>query len=62
MLYYFLSYQPNHLLSKYKTRYSLPITDLVSESIITVPLHPNITKKDQIYICNKINMFFKNKK
>lgn len=57
-----LHYQPNHLLSKYKTRYSLPITDLVSESIITIPLHPNITKKDQIYICNKINMFFKNKK
>ena len=38
-----MHYKPNHLLTKYKIPYSLPITEKVYEQVLTLPLHPDIT-------------------
>jgi dTDP-4-amino-4,6-dideoxygalactose transaminase len=53
-----LHYQPNHLLTKYKTNYKLPVTDFLSKCILSIPLHPGLKKNNQIYIRNAINYFF----
>ena len=38
-----MHYKPNHLLTKYKTSYSLPVTEKAYGEILTLPLHPEIT-------------------
>ena len=46
-----IHYKPNHLLSFYKSSYSLPITDLVYQEIITLPLHTKLSVNDIDKIC-----------
>ncbi len=50
-----LHYKPNHLLSKYKTSYTLEITEKVFNQIITIPLHPEINNSKIKHITNIIN-------
>ena len=38
-----MHYKPNHLLTKYKTSYALPVTEKVYDEVLTLPLHPEIT-------------------
>ena len=51
-----IHYKPNHLLSLYKNKHKnkLPITEKLYSEILTLPLHPNLTKKDVIKITNQI--------
>ncbi len=58
----FLSlYKPNHLLSLYKTEYSLPVTEEVYENILTIPCHFDLTLKEQDYVIDKIKVFYESK-
>lgn len=50
-----MHYKPNHLLTKYKTTYSLPVTEKVYDEILTIPLHPEITDVEIEKIYNIIN-------
>ena len=53
---YGLHYFPNHLLSLYKKkRISLKNSESLLNQLITLPLHPNLRKKDINYICKLIN-------
>lgn len=52
-----IHYKPNHLLTYYKTDYSLPITEKVYKEIITLPLHPEINVSDVENICKIINNY-----
>ena len=56
-----LHYQPNHLLKKYKTKYRLPNTETITKKILSIPLHPELSFKNQLYIYKKINEYFNNK-
>ena len=50
-----MHYKPNHLLTKYKTSYSLPLTEKAYSQILTLPLHPGILDSDIEKICKIIN-------
>jgi dTDP-4-amino-4,6-dideoxygalactose transaminase len=51
-------YKPNHLLSKYKLDYGLPITEKVYEVIITLPCHFDLYDDEQIFVINKVKEFY----
>ena len=50
-------YQPNHLLSFYHNEktISLPITEHYSSELLTLPLHPDLSKIDIEYVVNTLN-------
>ncbi len=50
-----MHYKPNHLLSKYKTSYSLPVSEKAYSQVLTIPLHPEITQLEIKKICQIIN-------
>lgn len=47
-------YFPNHLLSLFKTDYKLPKTEEIYKSIISLPLHTLLTKKDIVKVAKLI--------
>jgi dTDP-4-amino-4,6-dideoxygalactose transaminase len=53
-----IHYQPNHYLSLYKESYSLPITEMLSMQILTLPMHFDVTDSDIDYVVAAINKFF----
>ena len=48
-----LHYKPNHLLDFYSGP-SLPITEKLFNEILTLPLHPDLSDQDVIFICDII--------
>lgn len=54
-----IHYKPNHLLSRYKTDYNLPIANEIYEKILTLPCHYDLTESEQDYVINKIEEFFR---
>ena len=50
-----LHYKPNHLLTKFKTPYSLPVSERAYDQVLTLPLHPEITDEMVTKICSLIN-------
>lgn len=53
-----IHYKPNHLLTKYKTDYSLPITEKLYEQILTLPCQIELSEEEQAYVTNTIREFF----
>lgn len=54
-----LNYIPLHLLTYYKTKYSIKITEFGSaltsyQQILSLPIYPSLTDDDVHYICDKI--------
>jgi len=49
-----MHYQPNHLLSCYASSYSLPVTELLSSELLSIPIHPDISDLDQTLIIEGI--------
>lgn len=48
-------YYPNHLLSKYKREgVFLPRTEAICDSLITLPLHPDLEEKEILFIANQV--------
>jgi dTDP-4-amino-4,6-dideoxygalactose transaminase len=53
-------YFPNHLLAYYgKGAARLPVTEKVFRELLSLPLHPGITAKDQGHIVNSIKRFLR---
>ncbi len=54
-----IHYFPNHLLTLYgKGKHKLKKTEEIYSRILTLPLHPSLTKKDINLVVQKINIFF----
>ena len=47
-------YVPNHMLSYFKTNYKLPVTEKIFKEIITLPLHPEISKEQVNFIVKSL--------
>ena len=49
-------YQPNHYLTIYKTKNqrSFPVTESVFPKLISLPLHPDLSKNDVHYVAESI--------
>ncbi len=50
-------YIPAHLMSFYKKKQILPITEKVAEEVVTIPMHPNLTDYQVEYIIKTSNSF-----
>lgn len=48
-------YKPNHLLTKYKTTYSLPCAEDFYNKVITIPLHTLLTDEQVMKVCEVIS-------
>ena len=58
-----IHYKPNHTLSFFnQTNISLKKTEEIFPNILTLPLHPDLTKEDIIYICSKLEEALENAK
>ena len=53
-----IHWPPNHLLTKYKTPYSLPVTEKIYDQILTLPCQCDLTKEAQSYVISTIKRFF----
>jgi len=52
-------YNPIHKMKFYKNKLKLPVTDKISTSIVTIPIHPNLTKENMDKIVKLINKYAK---
>ncbi|BAZ91353.1 aminotransferase class I/II-fold pyridoxal phosphate-dependent enzyme [Cylindrospermopsis raciborskii CHAB3438] len=54
-----LHYQPNHYLSLFSPspNYELPVTDKVYPTLMTLPLHPDLSKEQIDLICDKLSRY-----
>ena len=58
-------FSPIHLTDFYKNKFGtsenqLPITEKVSNEILTLPLYPNMTSEEKTYLIDSISEFFEN--
>lgn len=53
-----IHYKPNHLLTKYKSAYSLKTVEKVYEQILTIPCQLDLTTDEQDYVIKTIKDFF----
>ncbi|MCH9813327.1 MAG: DegT/DnrJ/EryC1/StrS family aminotransferase [Epsilonproteobacteria bacterium] len=53
-----IHYKPNHMLSKYKSDYVLPITEKIYEEILTLPCQFDLSTEDQTRVINAIKDFY----
>ncbi len=55
-------FDPIHLTDFYKEKIksnsSLPMTENISERILTLPMYPNMTQEEKEYLVNSIDSFF----
>jgi len=50
-----------HLTTYYKNNFklsNLPVTEKISDQILSLPLYPNMTNKEKDYLVNSISEFF----
>ena len=51
-------YFPNHLLTKFKIDgLSLPYTEKIHKTLVTLPLHPDLKDEDVLFISNTIKNY-----
>ena len=53
-----IHYKPNHLLTKYRTNTTLPITEKIYQEILTLPCHYDLTQKEQSFVIEKMKDFY----
>ena len=58
-------FSPIHLTKFYQNKYDLsktllPITEKISNEILTIPLYPNMTNEEKSYLVESIEEFFEN--
>ena len=56
-------FSPIHLTDFYRNKFgmkenSLPLTEMISQQILTLPLYPNMTSEEKIYLTESISEFF----
>lgn len=51
---------PCHLQKPYENHGTFPIAEELADTLISLPMHPNITRDEVNYICDKIEIFIKN--
>jgi len=52
-----IHYKPNHLHTKYKSDFDLPVTEQIYEEILTLPCHFDLTDEEQDAVVGKIREF-----
>ena len=52
-----IHYKPIHKMKFYENKWKLPITDFVSQKIVSLPMHPNLSDYDISKIIKLVNKF-----
>jgi dTDP-4-amino-4,6-dideoxygalactose transaminase len=52
-------YQPNHLLTLFKTDYPLPVAERLAGELFTLPLHAELTDEEQDRVIAAVLGFFR---
>lgn len=52
-----IHYKPNHLLSKYRMKIQLPVTESIYENILTLPCHYDLTEEEQVFVIVTIHYY-----
>jgi perosamine synthetase len=52
-----IHYIPIHRMKLYRNKTKLPVTELVGDEIVTIPIHPNLTNLDVDRIIKSVNRF-----
>jgi len=52
-----IHYKPIHKMTMYRSNFHLPVTDQVSEHIVSIPNHPNLSHEDMERIIANVNKF-----
>ena len=52
-----IHYKPIHQMSLYKKSNKLPITETVSDEIVSIPIHPNLSNNEIDFIIESVNRF-----
>lgn len=53
-----IHYKPNHMLSKFSTGKSLPVTEGIYSKVLTLPCHIDLTNDEQEYVMQLIGDFY----
>ena len=53
-----LHYKPNHLLTKYRVKSKLPVTESCYAMTITLPCHVDLSVSEQDYVIQTIKEFY----
>ncbi|MGG7048307.1 MULTISPECIES: DegT/DnrJ/EryC1/StrS family aminotransferase [unclassified Campylobacter] len=53
-----IHYKPNHLLTKFRTDYSLPTSEKLYNEILTLPCHFDLKFEEVIFVVEKIREFY----
>ena len=53
-----IQYKPNHLLTKYVEKFTLPVAESVYKHILSLPCHFDLTLKEQNFVIKKIKDFY----
>jgi len=56
-IYTTVRYHPLHLMECFNSKQKLPVSELLNEQLLNLPLHPNLSDKDVEYIIDKIKDF-----
>ena len=54
-----IHYMPNHFLSIFSTLYKLPVVEKLSEELLSLPLHANLSNEEQARVIEGIDEFYK---
>jgi len=55
---YFQSIHKTQFYRKFSTDNNLPVSEMISNQVLTIPLYPNMTKEEKEYLVNSITEFF----
>ena len=55
---YFYPIHKTQFYTKFNTYNRLPITEMIANQVLTIPLYPNMTKEEKIYLVESIGEFF----
>ena len=52
-----IHYKPVHQMSLYKNKVKLPITEQMGKTIVSLPMHPNLSNSDIDRVVDSVNKF-----
>ena len=52
-----IHYKPVHQMSLYKTKTKLPNTEQMGKTIVSLPMHPNLSDSDVDRVIDSVNKF-----
>jgi dTDP-4-amino-4,6-dideoxygalactose transaminase len=56
-----MHYQPNHCLDYFTTPYSLPVSELLADQLLSLPLHADLNDAELAYIIRTVSDFFEHR-